>query len=241
MKKLYFFALFAVAQPLLFAQNTSIHQIGLTTGLTNKTIKSEAYSSRTLSGIGVPVGLFFQKIKECNRHTIEVGFLSANPSESYKTSVKDVTGHISYEYLKSAYNWHNIHFYYGFSALANGGQRQHITRNLGNNNTAFEGNWTLNGAIMAEYQRGAKRLTGQINYSLFGYQYGTLYSFAFIDTRFLTPSNLTQFTGSLRYLTPISPHFNVRLGYLFYLYRSSTPQYLGLLKHQFDLALCYQF
>jgi hypothetical protein len=240
MKKLCLFLLFAAISSFLFAQNTSVRQIGFATGLAYKAVKSEAYSSRILSGIGVPVELFYQKINERSRHTVGVGFLSVKPSESYNTSTEDMSGQINYEWLKQAYNWRKINFYYGFTGSASGGYRQYITRKLGNNNEAFEGNLTLNAAIMAEYQQDGKRLTGQINYALIGYQFATLYSFAFTDTRILTPSNVTQISGSLRYLTPVSKHLNIRTGYLFSLYRSPTPQYLGLLQHQFELAVCYQ-
>jgi hypothetical protein len=241
MKKLCLFLLFATIPSLIIAQNTSICQIGFATGFAYKAVKSEAYSSRILSGIGLPIELFYQKINERSRHTVGVGFLSAKPSESYNTSAEDMSGQINYEWLKRAYNWRKIDFYYGFNALASGAYRQYVTPNIGNNNSAFEGNLTLNAAIMAEYEQDEKRFTGQLNYTLIGYQFATLYSFAFTDTRVLTPSNLTQISGSLRYLTPVSKHLNLRTGYLFSLYRSPTPQYLGLLKHQFELAVCYQW
>jgi hypothetical protein len=241
MKKRYLCLFFCIIQSILFAQNTSFRQIGFATGLAYKAVKSDAYSSRILSGVGVPLGLFYQTINERNRHTIDIGFFSAKPSESDRTSAGDMDGHISYDYLKLAYNWRNMRFYGGFSALANGGFRQYTTRNLPNNNIAFEGNLTLDAAIMAEYKQGENRLTGQINYALLGYQYAALYTFAYRDTRILTPLNLTQITVLLRYLSPISKHINFRTGYVFSLYQTPTPQYLGLLKHQLELAICYKW
>jgi hypothetical protein len=241
MKKYYLFLTFCVFQSILFAQNKSIHQIGFTTGLAYRAIKAEAYSSGILSGAGVPVGLFYQRINERSRHTIDVSALSTTPNEKFNTSAKGFSGRLSYDYLKSAYNWQNIRFYYGFSTLLNGGYRKYTTRNVPNNNSAAEGNLTLDAAIMAEYEQDGNRLTGQINYSLLGGQYATLYAFAFIDTRLLTPLNLTQINGSLRYLAPVTKHFNFRTSYLFYLYHSSTPQYLGVLEHQLELAICYKW
>ena len=226
---------------IVFAQNATVKQIGFTTGLTYNAIKSDAYSPRILSGVGVPLELFFQRIKDNIRYSISTGFLSSNPSEASNTSIKNVSGHISFEYFKKAKNWDKISFFYGVSAIFIGSNRQLIVPNLGNNNQSYELATTLDAAIMAEYFDGKNRLTSQLNYALLGYQTGTLYSYAYYDDRILSPANVVQLTGSIRLLTPISKHFNFRTGYLFYLYRSPTPQYLGILKHQMELALCYQF
>ncbi len=236
--------LFLLLPTLFFAQTKSIYQIGLSTGFTNAAIKSDAYSPLILSGYSAPFSLHFQKIKDQTRHVVEVGFLSVQPSEKFNTSIVETGGHLSYEWLKSynsLFNSTKFRFYYGFSALFAGSQRRVFVPNLPNNNNAFDGSLTLNAALMSEYYDGQNRLTMQVNYALLGYQYGSLYDYAFVGRRFLSPQNVFQMSSFLRYASPISAHINIRMGYLFYLYRSATPQYLGVLRHQIELGLQYQF
>jgi hypothetical protein len=237
----YVFFIFTLFQTAVFAQTAPVKQVGLVTGLTYEAIKSDAYSPRILSGIKPPLSIAFQILKNKSRHTFELGILSIQPKEAANTSVEDINGHLSYEWLKRVYEWKNIQFYGGVSGSITGSHRQNITRKLPNNNEAFEESTTLNAAILAEYIQSGNRLTAQLNYSVFGYQFGTLYDYAFMGKRILTPFNLLQINGLIRLNAPISKHFNFITGYRFYLYRSGTPQYLGILKHQIEVGTAFVF
>ncbi len=242
MKIIYAFCLiFIVLKTSILAQNKPIHQIGLLSGLTYEAIKSDAYSPLILSGISLPATLFYQKIKDNRRYKFEIGAMSIHPSEKFNTSIDDTNGHLSFEWLKAANRWQNIQFHFGFIGLFEGSHRYNITRKLGNNNEAAELSLTLNAVVMAEWFQNNHRLTAQLNYAVIGYQSAILYALTFADKRVLTPANLFQINGSVRYNKPISSHFNFIAGYQFYLYRSDTPQYLGILKHHFELGTAFVF
>ncbi len=227
-----------------FSQILATKQIGLGTGLSFNSLKSDLISPYTHKGNSVPLQLYFRLGREVSRHHVQLQYAEYNlSSSSGGLSTSDQRGYLQYAYHRKLKNFkNNVTLFGGAVFLGNGSLRDNLINNkaTGNNQTG-ELTFSLSPSLLLEWSVKRSYFSFQGWFSVLNLTVQPGYALSYPEqTNWLSLGSYAEVNSRLSYSKYVSNRFDFRIDYQFSFTRLSNYESIGYVSNQVVTSLVYK-
>lgn len=226
-----------------FSQVAASRQIGIGTGLSINTLRSELISPLAHQGSTSPIQFFFRSGGDISRHHVQWQYSNFKLRSSFGgLKTKEERGNLQYAFHRRFLKPRkNMMLFAGLVVSGTFSLRNNlINGNTVGNNETGDLNFSLSPSVLFEWSVGKSYFQAQGWTSVLSYSELPGYALANSETQWGSVANYVELNSRLSYLQYISTRWGIQTDYQFFFVRQSKNETLNYQTDQWMFSLVYK-